>query len=643
MDVRLPDGTLIQGVPEGMSKAELTAKLKANGMDVSSLEASPPGMLASAGMGLARGVKDVIDTGAQALASGFDKLAGTTEGERVKAMNAAGKDEFKREYGDSTTASIARVGGNIAATLPITAFAGAATGAAGLPALGNAIASGGMRLGGSAGPNALANMATRSAGGAIGGYLSAGAVDPASANTGAVIGGVLPPLMQGVTAVAKGVGSVIRPFYSAGQDKIAAGAMRDFATDPNRLAAVGGVAPVIPNSMPTTVMAAGDEGLAGLSRTMQSTSPNYAAELSSRQAAQNAARTAALEGVAGNTGKIAIAKEARDAATAPMREAVLDAAGKVQARPVLDRIDRLITSPENAGELSQQALNKFRDRIAKFSPDGQIDARALYEIRKDVNTLLQGKLQGEAGNLRYASGQLGKIKDFIDDAIDQASRAVTTSESRAVMPYGANIARSGEAMGSSASMAPRPSWKQYLQTYASQSRPIERMELMDDVLKSIQTGTVDQGGNAVLSAAKLNNLLKNRGPELIKQLEPQQLDLLRKLAADLNASQLANNAGKAVGSNTVQNLAQANVLNNLLGPKLGGSTPSTSILGRLMQLPYGTANKQISEKLGNALIDPQEAQRLNDLLNAVPRNKLAEVLSPAAELSYRAAPVIPAR
>ena len=37
MDVRLPDGTIIKGVPDGMSKADLTAKLQANGYDVSKL------------------------------------------------------------------------------------------------------------------------------------------------------------------------------------------------------------------------------------------------------------------------------------------------------------------------------------------------------------------------------------------------------------------------------------------------------------------------------------------------------------------------------------------------------------------------------------------------------------------------------
>lgn len=42
MDVRLPDGTVIRGVPDGMSKSELTAKLAKNGYDVSKLITGTP-------------------------------------------------------------------------------------------------------------------------------------------------------------------------------------------------------------------------------------------------------------------------------------------------------------------------------------------------------------------------------------------------------------------------------------------------------------------------------------------------------------------------------------------------------------------------------------------------------------------------
>lgn len=44
MDVRLPDGTVIKGVPDDMSKADLTAKLKFNGYDVSKLETPTGGI-----------------------------------------------------------------------------------------------------------------------------------------------------------------------------------------------------------------------------------------------------------------------------------------------------------------------------------------------------------------------------------------------------------------------------------------------------------------------------------------------------------------------------------------------------------------------------------------------------------------------
>lgn len=145
-----------------------------------------------------RGAKDVIDTGAQALASGFDKLAGTKEGERVRAMNEAGKADFKAEYDGSTAAEVGRVGGQVAATLPIAGGIGAvatraaAAGAAPkvLAPLGEAIASGGLRAGG-------AGIATRTAGGAIAGGASAAAVDPEMAGAGAAIGAALPGALKG--------------------------------------------------------------------------------------------------------------------------------------------------------------------------------------------------------------------------------------------------------------------------------------------------------------------------------------------------------------------------------------------------------------------------------------------------------------
>jgi hypothetical protein len=83
MDVRLPDGTVIQGVPDGTSKADLTAKLKTNGYDTSSWEPQTPNpvletiknipgsALRFAG-GIGHAVMHPVDTASGA----FDALAG---------------------------------------------------------------------------------------------------------------------------------------------------------------------------------------------------------------------------------------------------------------------------------------------------------------------------------------------------------------------------------------------------------------------------------------------------------------------------------------------------------------------------------------------------------------------------------------
>jgi hypothetical protein len=74
MDVRLPDGTIIKNVPDGITKAELVGKLKSGGMAVPAEwlgEATKPEptdrekLLASTPMRLAKGGKDPIDGAAQ--------------------------------------------------------------------------------------------------------------------------------------------------------------------------------------------------------------------------------------------------------------------------------------------------------------------------------------------------------------------------------------------------------------------------------------------------------------------------------------------------------------------------------------------------------------------------------------------------
>lgn len=224
----------------------------------------------NAAVGFGRGIKDVIDTGAQLLASGFDKVAGTSEGDRVRQMNQAGQDEFKRDYGDSTAASVGRVGGNIAATLPVggilgntvkgvAGVVGGAAPAAGnaLSSLGNALATSGMRAGSTPG---VGNMLMRMAGGAGTGAVSAGLVNPDDVGTGAVVGALLPPALAGAGKVGAKIGQVIAGPGVSNETRAAVSAARD----------AGYVIP--PSQANPTLLNNAVEGFAGKASTAQKAS-----------------------------------------------------------------------------------------------------------------------------------------------------------------------------------------------------------------------------------------------------------------------------------------------------------------------------------------------------------------------------------
>lgn len=559
--------------------------------------------------GLGRGAGSIGAT----LLTPYDKMAGNTKSwgnpERRNAMDVGLSDM------GADTSSLAYQGGKIAGEIAGTAGAGGGIArvlgaspkiAAAAPNLLKAIASNGMTAG-------TAGIGTRIAGGAIAGAGSGALINPEEdALKGAVVGGAFPALVKVAGAAGNIAGSLVKPFTIGGQNKLAMNTFNEFASNSeNALKNIAAAKQYVAGSEPTTAMAAGDNGIAALSRALQNANPQYASELAARQTAQNQARTVALEGIAGNTGKISTAEKARDMLTEPMRDSVLKAAGKMPTDEILSKIGSLIDSPNNAGSLSQEALKKFQNSIASASKDGVIDSRALYEIRKDINTVLNGKLQGDAGNLRYASGQLKNVKGIIDDAIDLYSRKVKTSDlssaSRDVALPSSNV---GAYLGDMGNKAPRTTWKDYLNTYAKESIPINQMEKLEQIMKSIQTGTVDSSGGLIISGAKLNNILKNEGSDLAKSLSPKQLEILRNVSADLNASQISATTGRAVGSNTLQNIAQNNVLNNTFGKSLGGSTTATSTLNAVLKYPYAEANKQIQEKLANMMLDPKYAAKI---------------------------------
>jgi hypothetical protein len=204
MDVRLPDGTMIQGVPDGMSKADLVTKLSANGYDTSALmpksvmrQDAPVGgasfdpntgeMVIDDGQ--RGGTANSLDAFVRGIGSGLGNLVGSSN---MKQQAKPYKDQMPIATGAGELAA------EIGATLPVGgALAKGVTKAASyapqiaskVNPLAEALRTGGMSAGGMTGAGGLA---TRMAGGAATGGASAALIDPNDADLGAIIGAGLP-------------------------------------------------------------------------------------------------------------------------------------------------------------------------------------------------------------------------------------------------------------------------------------------------------------------------------------------------------------------------------------------------------------------------------------------------------------------
>jgi hypothetical protein len=252
MDVRLPDGTIIKGVPDNMSKADLTAKLKANGYDVSKLEtpaAAPSeipaqrkarGILETIGApiqaaseGIISGGGNVMFGGQRLLGMGLEKVGATSAGQFLQEDAARRLAEsqgrvapFKQEFPISTGAG--ELGAEIVGTLPVGGAIAAPLRA--IPAaapLAQAIRTGGFSKN---------NLATRAAGGAILGGASAAVINPDEAATGAMIGGAVPVVAPALNRLAQTGASKLADIRQM-PNQLAAKIARDSLGTPEQVAA----------------------------------------------------------------------------------------------------------------------------------------------------------------------------------------------------------------------------------------------------------------------------------------------------------------------------------------------------------------------------------------------------------------------
>ena len=213
--------------PDGMPDDQIAAAIKAN-----LPQAAPKGSpvvqgIGNTAAGLLRGAGSIGATLLAPVDVAADALAGKGVSLDSNRQRRAAMDSALQDMGaepDSWLYKGGKIGGEIAGTAGAGGVLGNVAGRLGASApVVQAITSSGFSAGGKTG---MAGMATRAAGGALTGGVTAAAVNPDDAATGAALGAVLPIAMQGVGkvagAVGRGVQNMRAPVEARAAQKIAA-------------------------------------------------------------------------------------------------------------------------------------------------------------------------------------------------------------------------------------------------------------------------------------------------------------------------------------------------------------------------------------------------------------------------------------
>lgn len=432
---------------------------------------------------------------------------------------------------------------------------------------------------------------------AAGGALQ-GAVQPVptgesrtlNAAIGAAGGAALPTAVQ-AGSIIKGA---VSPFFQGGREQIAGRALQRFATDPNAIAGAAGQA-LVKGSTPTLAEATGDIGLAQLQRSLRN-NPDANAAITNRLMGNQQARLDALQGIAGDPGQREFFDAARQSAASQLYQKAFD------ETPAM--------TPWIKGQLT--ALQK-RPSFQTALPMAQ--DRALEEgLKLDPSNVTQV--------VHYT-------KMALDDMIGAAKTSGRPGQAAAIQGTRDKLVSLIESKDFS------PSYREARDTYAQMSKPINQMDVGQELYNRLQPALADFGATGRLTPQKYAEALRNgdmtarkatgfSGAKLDNILSPEQMATVTNVARDMGRSTNAQELGMAKGSPTAQNLAGQDILRNILGPLgLPKGLADTAIADTLMRpvsWAYKAPETRILGLLGDASIDPAEAKRLVEL--ARKRSKL---------------------
>lgn len=526
------------------------------------------------------------------------------------------------------------------------------------------------QVGGSVGSSAAAEYAKQ---------RGAGPITQGVASLGGGIAGA--GIVQGAQTAGRATAAAIQPFTQAGRERIAADALLRQSSDPANLRArvESGLLDTgrrLPGSPVTTATAARDPGLMVMEQGLRSDVGRSAgqggmsgsAAIRDSEARRNATRYSALQDMADDASPDVRGAGVRSVLN-ERESTTLEAVGNIyksvdadgnMAIPIKD-ISATMMAPaksvygRGSGKMPSD-LSDVLDDISTAAKSGEV---ADFEWLQNMRSRL-GELAGKAskdGNSR-ASGVFGKMRESLDDGVDQAlSTGGATPEQQSVWSWataarrdagqkfgrdetGASVVgqilktdRFGAPMMPDAKVADSVlsnvgNLRQTLSAAGAKAGEVKqqlRGAFVDKLIAATKGNSdlVDAQGNISpsLSAANFRGFMEKNADIAGEIFDKPQIARLEQIYKDFAETQLTATMGKARGSDTAQNVSVGNFIarasNGLIDPSSPGAQTVGS-LGGILRLIYSAPEAATREILVQAATDPKFAAML--LRNSSPAN-----------------------
>lgn len=407
----------------------------------------------------------------------------------------------------------------------------------------------------------------------------------ANVGTGAAIAAPTPVLGKIANTVYGAGKAALEPFNQSGRNLIIGRALRQFSGNDaeKAIANLRNPEELVAGVKPTVAEVAGVPSLAAVQRAVGG-NPITTNAFAARKEANDIARTEALRNIASPT-RVAKYQDLRsrmgDELYTPSLNSAMDFA---ELTPELQKdVISLSKTPaikRAMGQAQENALNKGYDI---GNPNGSL--QGLHETKmaldQEINAV-KAKLE------RDGAGATSAELDGLKAAKDRLLSFIETVS---------------------------PEYKQARITYSKLSKPVEQLETIAKL--------ADKSLNPKDYSVYLGNF--SRELEKVKKegnLSAQQIKRLENIKEDLMRTDFANNAGRGVGSNTMQNLAYNNMLQEVNLPNLlrrrGMAETVGNIAARVKDVAYGGANKRLTTEMADALLDPRKAAALMKLAGKQP-------------------------